>query len=93
LGSYFFQAVIINFKSIYKTDQLLRIYEGGKTDKLVRKIPTWKSYENIKIDNYPLLFFLISEKNTEVIEALMKLKYKEKILHQRDEKVIIDYGF
>jgi len=76
-----------NYWSIYKTDQLLRLYEKGKTDKIVRNLPTYKSYEYIKIDNYPLLFFLISEKNTEVIEALMNVKYKEKILHQRDEKL------
>jgi hypothetical protein len=39
-------------------------------------------------DNHPFLFFLVSSKDLETIDELMKLDYKDSILNQIDDSVI-----
>jgi hypothetical protein len=41
-------------------------------------------------DGHPILFFLISAKDTDLIERIMKFDYKQKALDDIDEKVILD---
>ena len=60
----FQQNIKENFKyywSVYKTDQIQRLYFNKKYDRIVTKLKTFEKYEQIKINDYNFLFFLISE--------------------------------
>ncbi|EAR83156.1 ankyrin domain protein (macronuclear) [Tetrahymena thermophila SB210] len=77
-----FKDSLKHYWSVYKTDQILRIYNKEKYDKIPTKLKTFKQYEYIKINEYGLLFLMISEQNKVAIEKLLsKINYKEKVLN------------
>lgn len=60
----------------------MRVYNSEKYDKIPTKLKSFKQYEYVKINDYGLLFFMISEENKTAIEKLLtKVNYKEKILN------------
>lgn len=71
--------------SVYKTDQILRLYAKQKYEKIPRKLRSFKQYEFVKINEYGLLFFMVSEENTGAMNKLLAtVNYKEKILNDTE---------
>ena len=65
----------------------MRQYNKGNYDNILKKLNNYDNYRSIKINDYSLLFFLISEQNKEMINKLLKLNYKDKIIHDNDNPV------
>lgn len=73
---------IRHYWSVYKTDQILRMYTKGKYDKIAKNLNTFKAYKYININEYPFIFFVISEQNKDCINTfLSKIKYKDSVLN------------
>ncbi|EGR31618.1 hypothetical protein IMG5_106000 [Ichthyophthirius multifiliis] len=76
-----FQNTITHYWKIYKTDQIQRLYQKGKYEKIASNLKTFSQYNNIKINEYSFIFFLISEQNKSAIDKILqKTYYKANIL-------------
>ena len=74
-----------HYHSVYKTDSIMRLYNKEKFDKIIRKLPHYKSYKTVKINEFGFLFYVIGQENNQYIDKFLRtIKYKEQVLADID---------
>ncbi|KAM3128612.1 hypothetical protein pb186bvf_019309 [Paramecium bursaria] len=69
-----------DYRKVRYTKKALQLYEQGKYDKIISGLDSYYTYRLIEVNNHPFIFYLMSEKNNKMIEQLLDLKFKNKIL-------------
>lgn len=78
MSSQFRTNQVCDHENVYLS-QFLRNYERKRMNKII--IPDYQTYKQIRINDYGLIFFLISQEEKELIRQMLgKDKMKQKIL-------------